>query len=233
MDAATAQTELAAIETALDTGEYKPGPWAAFLRGARRLPAAERRELAEDVSRVSDKLHGRSPRRKLPVALALAGELLATAVAVGLCRWGLEQSSAVAVVIAAAVLIGSLQPLVKVGTGLLLGVRYSYAFLMGLEPRFKMRYGSYLAAAPAARVLLHLSGTVGSPLGAWLVGRAAADAGMSTVALLCALVFWPLVLSNVVMAVAALAGRSKLGPVVLRDSSGGAAAQELKAALAG
>ncbi len=72
MDAATAQTELAAIETALDTGEYKPGPWAAFLRGARRLPAAERRELAEDVSRVSDKLHGRSPRRKLPVALALA-----------------------------------------------------------------------------------------------------------------------------------------------------------------
>ncbi len=50
---------------------------------------------------------------------------------------------------------------------------------------------------------------------------------------MCTLVFWPLVLSNVVMAVAALAGRSKLGPVVLRDSSGGAAAQELKAALAG
>lgn len=233
MDAVTARTELAAIETALDTGGYKPGPWAAFLRGARGLAAAERRELAEDVSRVSDKLHGRSPRRKLPVTSALAGELLATAAALALCCWGLEQSSAVAVLVAMLLLVGTLQPLVKVGTGLLLGVRYSYAFLMGLEPRFKMRYGSYLAAAPAARVLLHLSGTVGSPLGAWLVGRAAADAGMSTVALLCTLVFWPLVLTNVVMAVAALAGRSKLGPVVLRDSSGGAAAQELKAALAG
>ena len=231
MDTTAVRNGLARIEAALDAGEYRPGPWAALVARVRMLPAAVRRALSDDLSRVSDKLHGRLPRPTMSVAGALAVELSVTVLAVGLCGWGLEQSSGVVVVAAGLVLVGSLQPLVKVGTGLLLGIRYSYAFLLGVEPRFKMRYGTFLAAAPTSRVLLHLSGTVGSPLAAWLVGRAAAAAGLVGAATVCGIVFWGIVVVNLLPVVAVVAGMKKIGPIVLRETSGGAAMIELKVAL--
>ncbi len=46
-----------------------------------------------------------------------------------------------------------------------LGIAYDYAYLFHIEPRFKMSYGTYLAAPRWARIVFHLSGIVGSPLG--------------------------------------------------------------------
>ena len=63
------------------------------------------------------------------------------------------------------------QPLVKVTLGLLLGVRYAYAYLWYVEPRFKIRYSTYIALTPRRRVLLNLTGSIGTPLvlaaGSW------------------------------------------------------------------
>ncbi len=50
---------LGRIERQLDEGLYRPGPWAKFLRAAEDRPRAERLMLADQASRVSDKLHRR------------------------------------------------------------------------------------------------------------------------------------------------------------------------------
>src|SRR5215813_2570459 len=72
---------IAAIEQAVDSNSYHPGPWARVVSEARALPIAERRQVAEHLSRVSRKLHQRSGRGTISVragylaevALAVAG----------------------------------------------------------------------------------------------------------------------------------------------------------------
>jgi hypothetical protein len=225
--------KLAEIEAALDRGVYRPGPWAALLREAASQPAAERAAIADDVSRVSDKLHQRQPRRTLPFATAVAAELAATALGGVLLAAGLARTAPPLALAAAVVLTTTLQPLVKVSAGTLLGIRYSYAYVRGIEPRFKMRYGTYLAAPPWARIALHLSGTVGSLLALWLVRRMALPELPGTAAV-CAVAFWIVVGMNVVPFLAGLAGVRGLGPIgPVNSTSGGAAAVELRALMVG
>jgi len=222
---------LASIEAALDQGVYRPGPWAAFLRDAESRSAAERAANAADVSRVSDKLHQRRPRRILSFRTAIRVELAATAVGGAVLAAGLAGTSTVAVLAAAVVLMTTLQPLVKVSAGRVLSIRYSYAYIRGIEPRFKMRYGTYLAAPRWRRIALHLSGTVGSLLALWLVRRLALPELPGTAAV-CGVAFWIVAGMNAVPFLAGLAGVRRLGPVgPVNSTSGGAAALELRAAL--
>jgi hypothetical protein len=224
----TLTQKLTEIEAALDRGVYRPGPWAAFLRHAERCPARQRAAIADDVSRVSDKLHQRQPRRTLSFATAIGVELAATLIGVALLAVGITATSSAAVVAAAVVLTTTFQPLLKVFVGSVLGIRYSYAYVRGIEPRFKMRYGTYLAAARWKRVALHLSGTLGSLLALWLVWSLALPE-LPTTAALCGVAFWIVVGMNVVPFVAGLAGVRRLGPVGPTNStSGGAAALELR-----
>ena len=81
-------------------------------------------------------------------------------------------------------------------------------------------------AAPRwARVLLHLSGVIGSPLGAFAAWSAAAPM-LSLGGNICAIIFC-LSSLNVLSFFVRLAGVKKVGPMILSQSSGGAAAEEL------
>ncbi len=66
---------------------------------------------------------------------------------------------------AAAIWVTTFEPMLKLLIGMALGVRYEYAYLRNGEPRFKMRYGTCLAAPRALRIALHVSGTIGLPRG--------------------------------------------------------------------
>ncbi len=134
--------------------------------------------------------------------------------------------------VSAVILATTLQPVIKTSIGQALGIRYSYAYLRGVEPRFKMRYGTYLAASRWRRVLFHLSGTVGSPLALWLVSSLAAQ-NLKVVSI-CNALFWIIVGMQVIPFVAGLSGLRRLGPIgLVRVTSGGGAGVELREALNG
>jgi hypothetical protein len=159
-------------------------------------------------------------------------ELAATAVGGGLLAVGLHHRSNAAVIVAALIWITTFEPLVKVSVGWLLGIRYDYAYVRGIEPRFKMRYGTYFAAPRAVRVVLHLAGTIGSPLSAWLVGRLARPT-LPLAGTVCTVAFWAVVAFNALLFFAALAGFRHLGRTRLNVSSGGVAGAELRDAFVG
>ena len=222
---------LRAVDWELNAGAYRPGGWQKLLAQARNLPRDRRLALAADLSRVSDKLHLRHGRRTLPFWIGIAGGVLATAGGAVLLSSGLESRSDGAVIAAAVIWGFTFEPLLKVGTGLLLGVRYSYVYVHGV-PRFKMRLGDYLALPRWARIALHLSGTIGSPVGVYFVW-AFASPGLPVAARVCAVLFWA-TLFNVSTLLLWLAGVRRLAAIVpLRMSSGGAAAQELLEGLGG
>src|SRR5947209_3637448 len=97
--------------------------------------------------------------------------------------------------VAAAIWTMTFQPLLKIAVGYLLGVEYEYAYLYGVEPRFKMRFGDYIAAPRWARIVLHLSGTLGSPLGAWLV-KVCLPSDLNLAIGVCEGIFWIVVAVN-------------------------------------
>jgi hypothetical protein len=219
---------LQAIERQLDANAYRVGAWRELLAEIRKLPRDRRLGLAADVNRVSDRLHLRRSRRTLPFGLAIGIALLAAAGGALLLRAGLEARSDAAV-IAAAIFWGfAFQPLLKVGVGRLFGVRYSHAYVYGV-PRFKMRHGAFLAAPRWTRIAVHLSGTLGSPLGIYLVWRTVPPT-MPLAERVCAVSFWA-TLFNVSTFFFWLAGMRRLLGIPLRMSSGGAAAEELLEAI--
>jgi len=65
------RAQLAWIERTLNSNTYKSGSWDALLRELRAEPDAVRGSLADDVTRVSRKLHGRTVRATMPFDLAL------------------------------------------------------------------------------------------------------------------------------------------------------------------
>jgi hypothetical protein len=223
---------LRAIEQDLDMGSYQPGPWAAFLREAQRHPPEERAALAADVTRVSNKLHQRNGYLRAPAPLALVVELAAAALGLALLRTGIQREQVARVWAAAAVLSFTLQPLVKVASGSLLGIRYAYVFLVGGEPRFKMRYGSYLVLPPWKRALFHSTGMVGGPLSFWLVGKVASLRFPRTAAV-CRVLFWLMALLQVVLFLGGLfnAQRPPLLKRMAHESSGGRAGSEIREGL--
>lgn len=223
---------IAAIDQALDSGQYRAGPWDALLRDVRALPEPGRALLADDLSRVSRKLHQRHRWRTLPVTAALAAELALAIAGSVLLILGVRHGSNLLVILTAALWSVAFQPLIKVTTGLLLGATYDYAYLYHLEPRFKMTYGQYLAAPRWARIIIHLSGMIGSPLGLWLPTVWVTDY-LPVAIYTCRSFFWLIVLINAGSFLAGLCGIRKIGSFRLRliDSSGGMAALELREAL--
>ncbi|HEY2484382.1 MAG TPA: hypothetical protein VGI36_04500 [Candidatus Binataceae bacterium] len=223
--------QLVAIEREVDSNRYRAGPWTRVVNEVRALPIAERRSVAENLSRISRKLHQRSGRSTVSVPAGYLAELgLAIAGAVVLALGSRHQSNLL-VIVSAVIWTIAFQPLIKVAVGCLLGVRYEYAYLYGFEPRFKMCFGQYLAQPRYARLLLHLSGTIGSPIGAWLP-TLFVDPSLRVAIYVCWVLFWTVVAINVLGFVAVLSGvRSRIGSIRLGDSSGGAAALELREAL--
>ena len=216
------------IEAQLGVGTYKPGPWAALIRELKALPSDERAPFARGVTRVSTKLHQRRHPRHLSLALGLLLEVAATVVGAFLLQRGLADRSNWLVLAAAAVLLTTFQPLIKVTVGLLLGIRYSYFFLERFEPRVKMKYGSYLVAESWRRVVVHLAGAIGSPLAlAWVYWEAGDSLPLASTLCLAALAL--LIAVQILIFCLGLAGVRRLGSAtVVRFSSAGAAAAELR-----
>ena len=218
------------VERQIDDQSYRPGPWDKLLKDARTLPREDRLALKEEITRVSGKLHRRDGKRTLTVRTGLVAEVVLTGVGGVLIILAIHNQSNVLGIIAAAIWTMTFQPLVKIGVGYLLGVAYEYAYLYNAEPRFKMRFGDYLAAPRWARILLHLSGTIGSPLGTWLV-LICLPSDLRIAIDVCWAIFWIVVVVNIAGFIVALAGVKKLGPMKASASSGGTAALELREAL--
>jgi hypothetical protein len=228
--AASIRTHLVEIEHSLDSGQYRVGQWARLIRDIRALPQDDRAAIAGDVSRVSRKLHHRHHYLTIPFAAAFTAEIV-MAVGGGIClALGIVHQSNLLVIVAAAFWSIAFQPLIKVSTGLLLGISYDYAYLYHVEPRFKTSYGTYLAAPRSSRIIFHLSGVVGSPLGVWLPALWATG-HLNSAFYVCRGFFWLFVIINAGTLLLALAGPRKLGGFRFRDSSAGMAALEIREAL--
>ncbi|MGH7947919.1 MAG: hypothetical protein ACREQF_01680 [Candidatus Binataceae bacterium] len=224
------RAQLAEIERTLGSKTYKPGQWDALLRELRAEPDQVRRSLAGDVSRASRKLHQRTARATMPFDLALLLEGVGTALGGVLLALAVAGESTVLAILGAFAWGTTFQPLVKISVGRALGIAYDYAYLFHVEPRFKMSFGTYLAAPRWARITFHLSGIVGSPLGlaaaAVLVGGTLpATAGFMWI------VLWLVNLGNLVPFIGGLAGVPRLGAWRFTIASGGVAGVELREAL--
>ena len=162
------------------------------------------------------------------VETALAAEIAATLAALVLLAIGLRGESIGAIVVATATLAVTLQPLLKISVGQLLGIDYAYAYLWKIEPRFKMRYGSYLAAARWKRVTVHAAGCFGTPLAFWLVGTLASGR-LGGVARTCEVLLALALGAQLVLFVLAFVGFRRMRPVgLLRQTSAGGAGFELQ-----
>jgi hypothetical protein len=222
------QDTLREIEARIDAGSYRPGPWGRFLQEAGDRPVRERQSLSEDVSRVSDKLHGLKDPAKMDAERALAFEVLATLAALALLAIGLRGGSTGSVAVATAVLAMTLQPLLKTSVGAALGVRYSYAYLWKVEPRFKMRYGTYLAATRWKRATLHAAGCFGTPFALWMVA-VLTQHGMAGVSAVCEGLLTLALVAQAALFVLAFVGFERVGPFgPLRLTSAGGAGHELQ-----
>jgi hypothetical protein len=222
---------LGAIEQSIDSGQYRPGPWNSLLRDVRALPQADRAALADALSRVSRKLHRRHHYFAIPFAAAFASEIALAILGAIALTLGVRHESNLLVMIAAAPWAVAFQPLVKVSTGLLLGIGYDYAYLYHWEPRFKTAYGKYLVVPRASRIIFQLAGMIGSPLGLWLP-TIRTNSHLTVAFYVCRAFFWLIVATNVGTLLPALAGIRKIGSFSFRDSSAGMAAVEIREALA-
>jgi hypothetical protein len=118
----------------------------------------------------------------------------------------------------------TLQPLVKMLVAGLLGVRYSYFYVqMIVEPRVKMRYGTYLALSTPRRVIVHLAGMIGSPSAFLVVAPLIADR-MPVTAEICTVFGLGFVGLNLMLFVLGFAGVRRVEQL----TSCGAAAREIK-----
>lgn len=160
MDVQSARDRLAEIRAAIEAGQYRKGMWQRFVADASRMDIAAREAIADDVSLTSRQVHGLNGFPVAPFAVGLGVELALLLVGIGL----LVSGNLLLTLGGLAALALALQPLIKILVGLCVGIRYDYVYLWYFEPRFKMRYGTYLAAAPMARVLFHLAGSLGTPL---------------------------------------------------------------------
>ena len=71
------QAQLAAIEAALERGDYKAGPWQKLTDELRNRDQVERAALADDLTRVSRRLHLRRHRYTMSVLSGVLLEALA------------------------------------------------------------------------------------------------------------------------------------------------------------
>ena len=216
------------IEEQIDAGAYRSGPWGRFLEEAGNSPRERREALEADVTRVSDKLHALKAHPRFDLSQALAYELLGSFAGLALLGIGVRSESLGAVVVATALLVLSFQPLLKTAAGAALGIRYSYAYLWKFEPRFKMQYGSYLAAHRWRRATVHAAGCFGVPFALWLVA-VLCRGRLDGVADACELLLTVALLAQLALFVLCFIGFERLGPLgLLRLTSAGGAAHELR-----
>jgi hypothetical protein len=161
----SAQELIAHIERTLDLGTYRVGDWQTLLRTLK-----EQGEEADPIStphltRVSDKLHRRNGFPAAAAWVGMVGEYLL----LGSSLLAMNAESILLRLAGVIVLASCLQPLIKITTGLALGVRYSYVYLWYVEPRFKMQFGTYHRLSPAKKLALQLMGSIGTPT-ALLIG---------------------------------------------------------------
>jgi hypothetical protein len=214
------------IEHNLNEGHYRPGPWERYVRELKRRPVAVRAALSADVNRVSRKLHLRTPRKTISMRAGITIEIIALALGAVLLWTSVRELSIVLALIGALLWIATLQPLVKISAAAVLGVGYEYAYLLRGEPRFKMQFGTYAACPRWARVVLHLLGTIGSPIGAWAASRIIRGVLPGTAEVVMA-VFWIVVAINVLEFIAGVAGIRRIASIRTIESSGGAAGLEI------
>ncbi|MGB6552178.1 MAG: hypothetical protein WBE78_01725 [Candidatus Binataceae bacterium] len=214
------------IEHNLNEGHYRPGPWERYIRELKRRPITVRAALCADVNRVSRKLHLRTPRKTISVRAGVTIEIVAIVLG-GVLLWAsVRELSVVLALVGALLWVMTLQPLVKISAAAVFGVGYEYAYLLRGEPRFKMQFGGYVACPRSARVVLHLFGTIGSPLGAWAASRIIRGVLPGTAEVVMA-AFWIVVAINVIEFAAGVAGFRRIGSIRTIESSGGAAGLEI------
>lgn len=224
------RAELSRIEHAIDTSTYQSGPWRQLLTRTRAASDEERRAISDDITRISRKLHLRRNRKTVSAQTGIMLEVAAIGLGGVLLAIGIRMSSNVAGIAGLALWVMAFQPIVKVAIGTALGVGYDYAYLQRGEPRFKMKYGSYLARPRSARIALHLSGAIGSPLGAYLSALLVRDS-LPVTYMAATRVFWLVSMINLALLVAGLSGSKRLGGYRTVDSSCGAAGAEIREAL--
>ena len=202
-------TQLDDISKALTSGTYQPGAWQKLLNHLEREDGAVKQQVATRLSAVSNQLHARHGYYSLPVVPAMAGEFI-------LCLLGLylvAQPDSWQRIPGLILLILTLQPTLKIIAGLSVGIRYSYAYLWYIEPRFKMAYGTYMTCSPARRVVFQLVGSIGTPT-AFLIGAA----GFSDIMMLkmgCWLGFTVTAILQVGAFAASWLGVKRVGPFLL------------------
>jgi len=197
----------------------------------RQVPLGARAALADDIGRISRKLHLRHQRYRVSVTAGLCIESFAAVLGGILLALGIADASDALTILAMILWVSSFQPLIKVAGGTALGIRYEYAYLFGrIEPRFKTDFGSYLALSAWKRMIFHLLGTLGSPLGAALVA-VIADERLRVAAWVSWAVFWIIVAINVAAFLAGLIRVSRIRGFRFADTSGGLAAVELRSAM--
>lgn len=221
---------LSEIEDALDAGTYRPGQWMRFLEEARACPDGERALLAARVSEVSARLHDEKRPTSFPLESALVLEAAGVLVGAACAGASRAMGSSLLALGAATMWMSTLQPLLKVGVGTAFGVEFEHAYLWKGEPRFKMRYGSYLARPRWQRIGFHLAGCLGAPLGAALAGAIVRGSNRRA-ARLCDGASLLLAASNALFLAGGLLGKKRLLGIPTASSSGGAAGIELREAL--
>ena len=185
----------------------------------RCLAQTERAAIALDITRVSRKLHLRRYRYTIGPVPGLVLEAWAAILGGFLIAYGIADRSNLAAILGMLIWVTCFEPLLKVAVGSAFGVEYDYVYLYGgAEPRFKMKFGSYLAIAPLKRSLLHFSGAIGSPLAALLAAGLTADL-LPVAHVVSWIVFAVVVAMNLGALVAALAGVRRVGGVRLPEGS--------------
>ena len=228
-DSQDLREHLVAIAGDLQAGTYRIGSWRAFVERARSAPLQASRDLATQISAVSNLIHSLRAPRTYPLGALTIAEIICMLGGFWALAAGSRRESWVLITVAAALLVLTLQPLVKAACGRALGLRYSYGFTVRGEPRYKLAFGTYLSAPPARRILFHLSGTLGSVLGLLIAATTCTESQPALARLLFGLATLHAAI-QLLFFVAVWAGRDRflgLGP--LRFSSAGAAADEWRA----
>jgi hypothetical protein len=180
------------------------------------------------LTRVSRKLHLRRPRYKIGVLSGVLLEALAGILGGIMIAAGVASTSNSLAIVGMLLWVACFEPLLKLGVGTALGVHYDYAYVYGgHEPRFKLSFGSYLVLTRLKRVVLQISGMVGSPLGA-LVASQIAGASLPAARVVSWVVFWIAVLMNVYGIAAELAYVRHIGPIRIPEGSATMAIIELR-----
>ena len=156
---------MARIESNLDSGTYRVGDWQKCLNKLKGLGQGSSSMVSHDLTRISNKLHRRNRFPEAPAWTGFVFEYLLFAMSI----LAMTAESTLLRLASIIMLALCLQPMIKISTGIFLGVRYSYIYLWYVEPRFKMRFGTYYDLARRKKLVLQFSGSVGTPV-ALLVG---------------------------------------------------------------